>query len=289
MVVDGNGCVAEENFGNYLNRKGKVSEKHPSAISLVLPEGGILLRTVSLPAAAAGDMAQVIAYDFDRLTPFRIDEVVWTARRLPAAGQGVSVPVELLFSPRFLFENALEQLRRHGLTASSIMTVDGHDAPSLEIPFLNRKKSDRAWWKFVLVAVLFLGLVPFGVQEVHLIRLNHAIGALASGRAQAEDLRNRISSYTASPAAVEREAKTVGAVSETMKALTTALPDDTFLTALHVHEHHVTLEGQTLESARLIGLLEHKAGFSGAAFSGPVTHSGDTHMEAFTINATAPE
>ncbi|MFT8719652.1 PilN domain-containing protein [Acetobacter sp.] len=289
LTLDDVGCVPEAELTAFLEKVGKSRGKKAANVSLVLPVGVILRRKVSLPAVAASDMAQVIAYDFDRLTPFRADEVVWTLQSATPVGEGATISVELLFAPRFVFENAFTQLRQYDITVTSLVTLDSRGEPDSEIPLKQMKAAGRSRWKPILAACLILAFLPFGMQIFHMVQLDRAIAALSAGRAQAEELRSRISSYTAGPAAVARETKTLGVVPNILQALTTALPDDTYLTDLHIHERRVTMDGQTKESPHLIGILEHEASFSGVAFSGPVTHAGDTNLEAFTINATAPE
>jgi general secretion pathway protein L len=289
VPVNAEGGLSEESPEDDRMRNGDGKSSPDRAISLLLPAGTILSRTVTLPAAAASDIRQVIGYEFDRLTPFRQDEVVWSLHAMTRHAQAGTLTVELLLAPRYLFENAIEQARLSGFTVASVVSEAPDGQGVSEIPLMTEKPPTRGRWKILAVVALLLACVPFVGNLVHLLRLDHDIAGLSQGVAEAEQLRDRLRGYTAGPSAVAREEKMLGSVSRTLQALTNALPDDTFLTALHVHEHKVTLEGQTHESARLIGLLEHQAGFSGASFSGSVTHSGDTSLDAFTINAVAPE
>ena len=46
---------------------------------LRLPAGTILQREINLPIAAESAPEQVVGFEFDRLTPFRADDVFWSS------------------------------------------------------------------------------------------------------------------------------------------------------------------------------------------------------------------
>lgn len=255
---------------------------------LRLPPGCIPVRTVMIPVAAARDAAQVVRSSFGRLTPFREADVRWTLRFLPKTGDGSAVPVELRFVPRFLCDPAIAQLAEQGVTVTAVTAQDGTDGQMVEIPLSSvrsRRRISSRVWGALLVGVL---LVPPGIQAGKILLLDHRLRMLAPQVEQAGLLRLQIASGTAGADAVERENRRTGSAGTTLVALTDALPDDTFLTALRLHERHLTLEGQTQEAAHLIGLLQHRAGFSDVTFSGPLTHADHGNSDFFTLSAETP-
>lgn len=256
-------------------------------IALVLPEGGILARDVTLPRVAAGNAARTIGYDLDRLTPFRQDDVLWSVQRKPGAERGEQAIFRLLVAPRFLVSSALDTLAHAGITPTCISMDSAAETP-LTIPLGKTAQKSHPVRRVLGFCAAVLVAAPFISQQITLFRLNHAITALNDGRAQAEDIRRRITAFTAAPAALAREEQRIGSPLHIIGTLTDALPDGTFLTALHIHERHVTMEGESAQATRLIGVLEHDAAFSDAAFSGPVTRSENKQMDVFTINAKAP-
>ncbi|WP_147061277.1 PilN domain-containing protein [Kozakia baliensis] len=269
------------------SRRRRAFPRRRPDISLMLPEGGILARDVSLPEAAADNAAQAIGYDLDRLTPFQAQDVVWTMNRKTEAGKQGNAVFRLLVAPRFLFETGLERLQRAGVAPTRLCMVGAAGRTEI-IPFaaIARKKSRLV---YVLPAILCgLTIVPFLAQEVQIFDLNRKANALADKRDIAENLRREIASFTAGPVAVEKEERRIGSPLETIRTLTETLPDGTFLTALRIHDHHITMEGQSKQATQLIGILEHHAAFTDAAFSGPVTRSEDKDQDVFTINAVAP-
>ncbi|OUJ16839.1 PilN domain-containing protein [Acetobacter sp. DsW_063] len=281
--------VLDEIVASAAPKAGKfVGRWRRGEVRLALPEGGALSRLVLVPAAAVSDAVGLLTYEFDRLTPFNAAETAWVARPKEVVASGVGTMFSIVYAPNFVFENALSQLRERGLIPVGLVGRDERDEP-VEIP-LERPAARPRLALRIGVPVLCGALLaaPFAMQAVAMARVDGAIAALAPERARAEALRREISGYTAGQSAVTHERKSVGDIMGVLKALTETLPDDTFLTALTVRDRHVTAQGQTREAPQLIGLLEHRAGFADAAFSGPVTHSGDTNTDAFTITATAP-
>ncbi len=257
-------------------------------VRLALPEGGALSRLALVPAAAVSDAAGFLTYEFDRLTPFDAAETAWVACPKEVVASGAGTMFLIVYAPKFVFEKALLQLGERGLIPVGLVGRDER-GESVEIPLERPAARPRLALRIgapVLCGALLAA--PFVTQAVVMARVDGAIAALAPERMRAEALRREISFYTAGQSAVTHERKNVGDTMGVLKALTETLPDDTFLTALTVRDRHVTAQGQTREAPQLIGLLEHRAGFVDAAFSGPVTHSADTNTDAFTITATAP-
>lgn len=262
--------------------------RHMPEISLMLPHGGILSRNVSLPLAAARNAMLAIGYDLDRLTPFRAEDVIWTVTRDREAGRQAGAVFRLLVAPRFLFEPALDMLRGAGISPTRLCMetpAGGMDA----IPFHVVKPKKHPFLYALPVLALGVAIVPFCLQEIQVFRLNREIRALSDRREQAENLRREIAAFTAGPAEIGKEERRTGSSLATLRTLTDTLPDGTFLTALRIHEHHVTMEGQSKQATQLIGILEHDAAFTDASFSGPVTRSDDKSQDVFTINANAPD
>lgn len=268
-------------------RSGWLPQPRNPDIALVLPQGGILSRDVTLPRVAASNAARTIGYDLDRLTPFRQDDVLWSVQRKPGVERGEQIIFRLLVVPRFLVSAALDTLDRAGISPTCISMDTAADTP-LTIPLGKTARKSHPVGRVLALCAAVLVAAPFVSQQITLFRLHHAIAALSDGRTQAEDIRRRIAAFTAAPAALAREEHRIGSPLHIIGTLTDALPDDTFLTAMHIHERHVTMEGESAQATRLIGVLEHDAAFSDAAFSGPVTRSENKQMDVFTINAKAP-
>lgn len=268
------------------SHKKSLLSARPAPVCLVLPAGAILSRELTLPRAAAPHAVQTIGYDLDRLTPFRPEDVVWTVtppgKAFPL--RNGQVGFRLLVAPRRTFEAAMQELAEHAVIPTHLRCEGTEGVLPLGTPPKVRKIRPS------LLGLLGLALIaaPFIRQEISRLRLDHALSALSTEKQQAEALRRDIAGFTQGPAAIRREEHRLGSSLLVLQTLTQALPEDTFLTELHLHERHVSLEGQSAQATQLIGILEHRAAFSNAAFSGPITRSEDRRQDLFTLHADAP-
>ncbi|WP_211575736.1 PilN domain-containing protein [Gluconobacter sp. Dm-74] len=268
------------------SRKKSLLSARPAPVCLVLPAGAMLARELTLPRAAVPHAVQTIGYDLDRLTPFRPEDVVWTV-----TPTGKSFPLRngqvgfrLLVAPHRAFEAAMQELVQHAVIPTHLRCEGLEGALPLGTPSKVRKIRPS------LLVLLGLALIaaPFIRQEISRLRLDHALSTLSAEKQQAEALRRDIAGFTQGPAAIRREEHRLGSSLLVLQTLTQALPEETFLTELHLHERHVSLEGQSAQATQLIGILEHHAAFSNAAFSGPITRSEDRRQDLFTLHADAP-
>ncbi len=72
---------------------------------------------------------------------------------------------------------------------------------------------------------------------------------------------------------------------QALAAVTDALPDDTWVTDLTLHQRQVTLAGQSHEAVRLIGRLSSETALRNPAFTAPVTCSETGRGDLFSVSA----
>ena len=243
-----------------------LGSRRPPA-ELVLPPGSVLEQSVTLPLAAERDLARVLRYEMDRLTPFAADELYWShavERRDPARSQ---VRVRLRLVPRMQVAAALDRLRLAGLRPASIRTAEGP-------PIRLEDAVARPWQRHgatVLagacgVLAIAAAAIPFVQQSVAANRVERQIerlDVLATQRAKVGD-----------PLAV-------------LATLTDILPDDTVLTDLSLRQRVITISGQAAAAARLIPALAADPTLRDPAFTAPVTRNETTHSDGFSIRAAA--
>jgi general secretion pathway protein L len=69
-----------------------------------------------------------------------------------------------------------------------------------------------------------------------------------------------------------------------VETLSKILPDDTYVTEVHVEGNKLRLTGTTRNAAALVGLIEQSGSFTRASFFAPTTRSPDS-AEHFNIEA----
>lgn len=259
-----------------------------------LPSARVLRRRITLPAAAEENLLQILAFEMDRQTPFKADQVYFDQRIVKRDLRQAQIVVELAAVPRALLDGELEQVRRYKLN------LDGVDAPH------ERKPG----------ALAGFNLLPTG-QRVQRVdrqkRINWILAAamiallftamsqhLQSRRAALEALREEVNADEAAAAEVRAlEAKVrdaiVGAgfltdkkcsmpqVINVMLELTERLPDDTWLERLSFVSKQVQIQGQSAEANRLIGLLQNARTVVNPQVQGVIQPDPGTGKDRFTI------
>jgi general secretion pathway protein L len=254
-----------------------------------------LRRHINLPAAAENNLRQVLAFEMDRQTPFKADQVYFDYRVSVAPGSERTLSIELTVVPRAQLDNELVKIT--GVDAS----LDGVDC------WQNGSGSQRAG----------LNLLP---QDRRIKRKNVGLRinlALAGAAAillitvMLQSLANRQSALEAMTAEVEKaqnDAKQVSQLRKTMQDtidsanflsrkkhesplmvdllndLTVRLPDDTYLERLNVDEKNkIELQGLSDDASKLIGLLSKSDLLTNPSVQGTIQPDPRTKKDRFNI------
>jgi general secretion pathway protein L len=312
VVVDATGDEAAEGVGIMLRRKrqdrklgrfrldGTASRAlrealpvrgQPRTIVLQLPPELLLEREVVLPLAAEREPERVLAYEMDRITPFNSYEVFWTyavERRDHARGR---LHLRLSLVTRTAVEALMAALVQMGI-GPTLLEVRNADGISRQIA-LQRPDSrhERLARQAFIVAASACGVLavaavalPFVLQSVALGRVDARMRAIGPLVAEAEALRHKIATNSASVDVIEAERVRVGDALEVLATLTGLLPDDTFLTDFAIRQGKLTLNGQSAAAVRLIAALSGDAAIRNPEFVAPVTRF-DNRADLFAIRA----
>lgn len=256
----------------------------PSLAKVVrLPDGMMLRREVLLPLAAERDIAQVLGYEMDRLTPFTKDEIYWGysgLRREPPRW----LRLDLMMALRAPLEQLLAGLAALQLQPAYLESGAGRIALS---PVKARPGRALNAALYALSAVLLGACVAIPV-----IRQQHALGAaqarlaaLGPAAHEAVSLRQRLSIAASGQEAIA-SAEQHGDTLQILAVLTGALPDNTYLTDFALKSGELTIDGESGDAARLIAVLSAAPGFLDPRFVAPVTRAADGQADLFSIRAT---
>jgi general secretion pathway protein L len=259
---------------------------------LRLGESEVLTKTVTLPLAAERELDQVIAFEMDRETPFKAEELYWIHRITAVDRQNGRLSVRLSLVPKTNLEPLLTDLAQIGIRPSRLEISDGPDK-GLSLPLDGnggRARHASAWLLWPIAAccaalALAAIVTPFVRQELALASLERQIAGGRDAAAEADSLRNEIDRLSGSAGFVESERDKAGRPLVVLAAATRILPDDTYLTEMELRQRKLTLSGRSAGAARLIGALAADGEFKNPGFSAPVTRLEALRTELFTINA----
>jgi general secretion pathway protein L len=257
---------------------------------LRLSETEVLGKTVTLPLAAEREVDQALAFEMDRETPFRAEELYWNHRIEAADRQNGRLSVRLLLIPKANLAPLLAALGQIGIEPVRVEIVDGPDQGSW-LPLGGDGRPTRGGASRLVkpaaacFAVLALAAVvlPFVRQSVAMASLDRSLAVGRAAAAEADGLRREIARLSGSADLVEKERDKVGQPLAALAAATRVLPDDTYLTEMELRQRKLTVSGRSAAAARLIGAFAADSEFRNPAFAAPVTRIEALRQEIFTI------
>jgi general secretion pathway protein L len=268
--------------------------RHSARVVLRLPDSQVLVRDVVLPLAAERDPEAVLGFEMDRLTPFRTADVLWQADGLRRDRARNRLSLRLSLLPRTEFAAALPALARLGLTPEAVEVRCAGTAPEgswRRLPLARpagatRRERQRLRAGFAVVAGLAViaAALPFVWQALAERALAARIAALTPQVQEVAVLRRHLAHADGAAAAFAALAAQVGNPLAVLAALTTILPDDTYLESLTLAQRRLAITGRSAAAARLIGLLAANPIMRTPAFVAPVTRTPDG-VDAFAIAA----
>ena len=261
-----------------------------------IPAERVLQRNLTLPVAAEDNLRQVPAFEMDRQTPFKADQIYFDSRVIGRDASGRNLSVELVLLPRAQLDHEIGGLPP---VVAALDAVDAwRAAPGGMRRQINLLPAERRARRRDMRLPLNLGLAALAVILL-IINMD-------------ESLTNRASALEAMHAEVDasnNEAKQVAALRKTLtdsigganfladkkrsNALTVALlddlsrrlPEDTYLERLQLEGGEAQLQGQAKEAASLIALLGASTCFGNPRLQGQIQPDARSGKERFQITA----
>lgn len=272
-----------------------------------LVKAGLILRLtgqeaiqkeLALPSAAKENLLQVVAYELDRYTPFKAEQVYFAVKPLEGEHEPGQIKVMLVLTPKETLDALYEDIKAMGM---SPLFVDYEATPNdLErrydsynlLPEGLREKTANTprliYTALITALCLLLGAVSampvwFEYQAVNALQEKiDSIEKDAKGvkilqveiDAMIDETRRLIVEKSAAPTAVEM-----------LNTLSTLIKDDTWLGYLQYSDGHLQIQGESPAASALIGVLEDSELFANARFVSPVTQDQISKLERFQITA----
>lgn len=264
-----------------------------------IPAERVLTRVMSLPAAATENLRQVLAFEMDRQTPFKADQVYFDSRVLGHDASGRNAQVELVLIPRAQLDQELAILpvatELDGVDSWRAAPGEGRRQTNLLPPEKRARRRNMRLPLNLGLAALALILLFVNMDE----SLANRATALESMQAEVDKANNEAKQVAAlrktladsiSGANFLTDKKRKGPLTVALlDDLTRRLPEDTYLERLQIENKQVQLQGQANEAAKLIALLGASPCLGNPGFQGQVQPDARTAKERFQINADMKE
>lgn len=262
----------------------------------LLPQDQVLTRHLTLPMAAEENLAQVIAFELDRQTPFKPDQVRHDFRVLSRDVAGRQIKVDLLIAVRARADALVAPLQAAGLALDALdaRAADGSRRgfnllpPAARANRVNRGARLNAI--LATVAVLLVWAVmnqSLDARRVALERLQSEVDKERSEAASTGQLQQRLTDAVEGANFLDQRKREQPVVVEILRELTTLLPLDAALMRLSVNRGDVQIQGTAAEAAQLVVTLQKAKTIDSPGISGAITPDARSKKEQFLIQAKA--
>ncbi|MBV8104982.1 MAG: PilN domain-containing protein [Hyphomicrobiales bacterium] len=262
-------------------------------VEIVLARRRFVFRPLELPQQAAGFLDAIIGSQIDRLTPWSPAQAAfgWEPPKETSSGRIAVVVAATARSAVMPFVTALETFKPNSIVVST--APDGGGDERRTIVFSHEANRDLPMCRLrrlLVVAPAAAGLAAVAAFAAWLqVSANLEDSRLQISRQMAER-RAALSSgrngvVEEATAKLAQKKREMAATVIVLESLSQALPDDTYLTELHVADGKLEITGVTREAASLIGIIEQTEQFKNATFFAPTTRAPLEVGEQFHIDA----
>jgi general secretion pathway protein L len=268
-----------------------------SHVELTLKPQRFLFRPFELPGRALEFIDGVIRAQIDRLTPWNASEAAFGWSKPHDAGPD-RIVVTVAATARPLVSPYVRAIAGLGVQSVEVLTIPGeHEAAAAAIKVMEEKTSGimdvgkiRQLLIIILIvtavaaAVAFSGSALIGISlDAQQAVLTRRIASLRGATGASSD--GGLGTFAAARHSAEIRKHTAPSSVMIIETLSRILPDDTYVTELHIEDNRVQLVGMTRDAPSLIGLMEQSGVFSQATFFAPTTRSPSDSRERFHIEA----
>lgn len=267
-----------------------------ATVALRLTDGQVLSRDLLLPAAAKENLQQVIAYELDRYTPFKAEQVYFATLPKEGPQEPGFIKLFLVLTPRELLDGLYEDMRALSIVPAF---ADYEGCPSkLDagrgrynlLPEKYRQKTARTPFLIhsglmALLALLFIGVmvlpILFQYQAVQV--LSEKVASIEKEAKKIKIMQGKVDDAINETQQLLNEKTATPMMVALLDALSSLMKDDTSLTYLQYSDGHLQIQGESPSASTLIGILEDSELFNNARFVSPVTQDNVSKLERFQI------
>ena len=263
-----------------------------SRVEIILQPARFLFRPLELPARAAGFLDGIVRAQIDRLTPWSASEAVFGCSA-PAESGTERITTVVAATTRKVAMTYVQALAGFHPAAVAICT-DIVERKAGRVKVFEQKTSghlDVARLSRVLTVTLGVAAAAALLAALSATYVANDLDAQQSELArQISQLRAAIRAGSdggdRSPtAALERRKHETAASVIVLDALSQILPDNTYVTELHLDGRKLQIVGISGDAPSLIPLIEQSRQFTRATFYAPTTRSPSDPGERFHIEA----
>jgi general secretion pathway protein L len=260
---------------------------------LLLQLDSVLNTEVRLPAAAEPNLAQVLAFEMDRQTPFRATDVYYDWNILDRGGESGQIRLELYVAPRSEVDALIQAVSGRGFQLTGVDIVDGDNTLGLNLlPPDRRSRVTNRRVRFnmalgavcvVLLALVMAQSLSLRSHQVH--ELEEAILAVQGEARAVTRIKEQIEDNSEAAGFLAKKRAETPLSIAVLADITRILPDDTYLDRLVISKTSVQMQGKSQNAQQLIEMVNESPLLDEAAFRGSTRLDARSGLEIFEVNA----
>jgi len=255
-------------------------------------------KELALPAAVKENLFQVVAYELDRYTPFKAEQVYFAVKLLEGEHEPGQIRAMLVLTPRETLDALYEFIRAMDV---SPLFVDYEATPNdLEqrydiynlLPENLREKPATAprliYTGLIAGILLLLGaalVLPVWFEYQTVNTLQEKIDAIEKDVKEVKAMQLEIDAMIDETRLLIAEKNAAPTIVDMLNSLSMLIKDDTWLSYAQYADKNLQIQGESPSASALIGVLEDSKWFANARFVSPVTQDRVTGQERFQITA----
>ena len=253
-------------------------------------------KELSLPSAAKENLHQVIAYELDRYTPFKAEQVYFAVKTLEGMNEPGQIRVMLIVTPREILDGLFEDIKAMGLSPlladyeGSANDLDQLDDSYNLLPERLRQKTAKLSRLIHTALITLTGLLllavlamPIWFQYKTVKALQIKTNALEKDSKKVKALQKGIDAVIDETRQLIEEKSATPEVIVMLNTLSSLIKDDTWLSYAQYSDGHLQIQGESPAASTLIAVLEASPLFVNARFASPVTQDSISKLERFQI------
>jgi general secretion pathway protein L len=280
-------------FQSLYEKDERLAKAH---IILRLTGQDAIQKELGFPSAAKENLYQVVAYELDRYTPFKADQVYFAVKQLDGVNEPGQIRVMLILTTREVLDGLYEDIKALGLSPlfadyeGSPNNLDRLDYTYNLLPEKLRQKTAKgpqlihsaliALTCLLLVAVIAMP-VWFEYQTVNALQLK--ADTLEKDAKKVKALQSDIDAVIDETRQLLNEKSATPEVIVMLNTLSSLIKDDTWLSYVQYSDGQLQIQGESPAASTLIAVLEASELFANARFASPVTQDSISKLERFQI------
>jgi general secretion pathway protein L len=292
--------TAEEQRNEYRRLHDQIDDPGLRVFHCIAPQRA-LRRELTMPAAAEDRLRQVLAFEMDRQTPFKADQVYFDYRIAQRDAVAKTLKIDLSVVPRAQIDSELAALTASGIALDGVdcwRSVPGSGRAGLNLLSVERRVKRKNQTLRINLALIAAGAVLFVVaglkfldnKQAALDAMSAEVDKAKADAKQTAQLDKKLKDSATSASYLYRLKRDTTPMTAMLADLTHRLPDDTFLERLTVDEKgKIEVQGQSGNANKLIEGLQQSEVLQNPTFIGTVQPDARTKKDRFTMNFQLPQ